>query len=102
MGELVKAIEHVAGTGTTGTGTGAGAGAGAGADALAEITHGGLTFFAAVDDAWTEEAWTQVMTEGVGARVLGNHVSWAARHGRVRWRWRGRAFLANDVSVHEQ
>lgn len=45
------------------------------ADALAELTTGGLTFFAPVDDAWSDAAWEQVGREGVGARLLGNHVS---------------------------
>ena len=49
-------------------------GNGHGADALAELTTGGLTFFAPVDDAWNDEAWAQVGKAGVGPRLLGNHV----------------------------
>jgi hypothetical protein len=47
---------------------------GHGADALAQLTTGGLTFFAPVDDAWNEQAWAQVGEAKAGPRLLGNHV----------------------------
>lgn len=47
---------------------------GHGADALAQLTTGGLTFFAPVDDAWDDAAWAQMGEVKTGPRLLGNHV----------------------------
>lgn len=47
---------------------------GKGADALAQLTTGGLTFFAPVDDAWGPKAAAQMAEAKVGPRLLGNHV----------------------------
>jgi hypothetical protein len=58
--QLVAAINNVSTTG---------------ADALTQITPGGLTIFAAVDDAWTGEAWAQVSDKTLSAKLIGNHVS---------------------------
>lgn len=41
------------------------------------MTHGGLTFFAPVDDAWTGDAWAQIDDESLRAKLVGNHVSFS-------------------------